>query len=197
MWLHDGLFLHVHAHKCVQHGFALPHGHTGRELDRSTIVMNSLLKLWSAAPPLFFPPPCDSPPSPPSFPSLTIVSVWWIGFQPLSINAISCCVCPIAPQRHTCGDTERSRNQHFRAMGLGCMQHKTSNGGLPSDRYWCTLGWCVTKQAGKHTHDHQCSVVKWHYNTFLEKIKCFHITFPLVALTIRTLVGWGLFFRQV
>lgn len=86
-------------------------------------------------------------------------SVWWIGFQPPSINAISHRSCLILPQRHMCGDTDQRRNPHFRAMGLGCMQHKTCNGGLASDSYWCTVGLCVTKQADQHKHAHQCSVV--------------------------------------
>lgn len=84
--------------------------------------------------------------------------VWWIGFQPLSVNAISRGSCPIPPQRHMCGDTDQRKTRHFRAMGLGCMQHKTSNGGLASDRYWCTVGLYDTEQADRHKHARQCSV---------------------------------------
>lgn len=35
-------------------------------------------------------------------------------------------------------------------MGLGCMQHKTCNGGLASDSYWCTEGLYVIEQADQH-----------------------------------------------
>lgn len=106
VWLHDGPFLHVNAHKWVWRGFDSSHGYTGREPDSGTIVMNSLLKLWSTAPPLdFFPQLLPLP-----FPSLTIFSVWWISFQPLSVYAISRRSCPILPQRHMCGDTDQRRS---------------------------------------------------------------------------------------
>lgn len=109
----------------------------------------------------FFSAPPASPLNPPSLPSLTIFffSLWWIGFQPLSVNAISRGSCPIPPQRHMCGDTDQRKTRHFRAMGLGCMQHKTSNGGLASDRYWCTVGLYDTEQADRHKHARQCSAV--------------------------------------
>lgn len=64
-------------------------------------------------------------------------SVWWIGFQLLCVSAISHRSCPIVLQRwNTCGDTDHSRDRHFRATGLWCMQRKTSNGGRASDSYW-------------------------------------------------------------
>lgn len=92
----------------------------------------------------------------PSFHSLTILSVWWIGFHPLSVNAISRRICPILPQRHMYGDTDQKRNWHFRAMGLGCMQHKTSNGGPAWASYWCSMGLYVIEQAEKYKHAHHC-----------------------------------------
>ncbi len=164
VWLHDGPFLHVHAHKWVWHEFDSLHGYTGRAPDSGTIVMNSLLKSWSTALPLFcfFSPPPASCLLPLSSLSLSpfpyhFFPVWWIGFQLPSVNAISRRSCPIL--RHMCGDTDQRCNRHFQAMGLGCMQHKTSNGGLASDSYWCTVGLYVTEEADQHKHAHQCSVV--------------------------------------
>lgn len=76
-----------------------------------------------------------------------------------SVAAISHRSCPIPPQRHMCRDTDQRRNPHFQAMGLGSMQHKTRNGSLASDSYWCTVRLCVTEQADQHKHAHQCVVV--------------------------------------
>lgn len=56
-----GHFFTSRAPKRVWLGFDSSHGYTGREPDSGPIVMNSLLKLWSTAPTLFFSPPPDSP----------------------------------------------------------------------------------------------------------------------------------------
>lgn len=161
VWLHDGPFFHIHTPKWICHGFDFPHGYAGRDSDSGTIVINSLLKLWSTALSLFFSPPPDSPLSPPTFLSIAIFSEWWIGFQLLRVNTISCGSCPILPQRHMCGDTDQRRNQHFRAMGLGCMQHKTSNGGFASDSYWCTLGLYVAEHADRSSVQDGRNMWKW------------------------------------
>lgn len=158
-WLHDGQFLHVNAHEWVWHRCDFLHGYTSREPDSGTIVINGLLKPWSTAPPLFSSPPPDSPPTIPLFPPSRIFPTWWIGFQLLSVNTISRRSCPIVPQQHMCGDTDQRGNRHFRAMGLGCMQHKTSNGGLASDSYWCTMRLYVTGQADKNKQAQECRVV--------------------------------------
>lgn len=129
-----------------------------------TAVMNSLLKPWTTELFFFFPPPsafrrsfllCFSL----HFRVCVRACVWWIGFQPPSINAISHRSCPILPQRHMWGDTDQRRDPHFRAMGLGCMQHKTRNGSLASDSYWCSVGLCVTKQADQHKHARHRGIV--------------------------------------
>lgn len=126
---------------------------TGMEPDSGTTVMNSLLKLRSRAPPLFLVVVviCFTSPSPPPVPSLTIFPLWWIGFQLLSVNTISHRSCPILPQQHMCGDTDQRGNRHFRAMGLGCMQHKTSNGGLLQTAI--DVPWdCMSQNKQRHTN---------------------------------------------
>lgn len=125
---------------------------------QQTIVMNSPLKLWSTVLPFCF--LCHPPPHHPCL--IVLPSTFFFCLRVMdwfsavfSINAISHRSCPIPPQRHMCRDTDQRRAPHFQAMGLGNMQHKTRNGSLASDSYWCTVGLCVTEQADQHKQAHQ------------------------------------------